>query len=183
MLSLLHLTDIPKHIVIFHAKRIKKHQAALCRDILMTVTEIQTVKHTCTRIAHMHKIIAKFVEMRKFRQLFLAIDISPCYIELQCLLNTEVGIVKTLIHTSSFIESFRFMLQYITCKEKPLRQHLIHSIRPCLSLRHFILNTQRKNTTHTYARGPPVMSHRIQRVYACRFHNPVAKQRFHTKSV
>ena len=96
----------------------------------MAVSEIQVIQYARTRIAHLYEIVGQTLQLGLFRSLPPQMGVLPGYPVLQSLLDTEIGLVQTLIHATGFVERFYLGLQHVTGKTEPLRHGLVQRLHP-----------------------------------------------------
>ena len=148
----------------------------------MAVTEIQVIQYTRTRITHLYEIVGQTFQLGQFRRLPPRMGVLPSYPVLQSLLDTEIGIVQTLIHAAGFVERFYLGLQDVAGKTEPLRHGLVQRLDPFDSFGQLILQSHGQHSAVVHARSPPVMPHGVQGMDTGRLQHPVAQRRFHTET-
>ena len=123
----LFLGEIPHEVVVFISVGIEHCGASACCDVLVRVAEVDVVERVGARIAHTDEVVGEVVELRNLFYSLARMCIFPCVEEEQCLVDAEVGIVETLVHSACAVECARFVLHGVACEGKPFGQVLHHA--------------------------------------------------------
>ena len=183
VLTRLQLVDIPQRGGILRTLVVGKYHGAFAGHVLVAVAEVDAVQHSVARIGHMTEERRELIHLRNLLRLGAGMRVEPCLTEQQRLGDAEAGIVDALVHAAVAVECPGLVLYHVAGKVKPLRYGLHHGLGSSGCLGHLVAYGQCQQTAHAGARRPPVVAHRVERVYARRLVNPVAQQRLHRQAV